>query len=158
MRMGAVKQGGTACYCKENSFLYAVLNSLLLDKEDVVIMDMSAGIEHLTRGTSRGVDMIIIVTEPTRVSVQTAKIVQKLATELGIRRVKVLANKVRTDKEKDFVASQFTDEELLGIVSFDEAVLENAMEEESGLLAGSGVMPGIEELLEKILREVTCKP
>lgn len=158
MRMGAVKQGGTACYCKENTFLYAVLNSLLLDKEDVVIMDMSAGIEHLTRGTSRGVDMIIIVTEPTRVSVQTAKIVQKLATELGICRVKVLANKVRTQKEKDFVASQFTDKELLGIVAFDEAVLENAMEEESGLLAGSGVMPGIEEILEKILREVTCKP
>jgi CO dehydrogenase maturation factor len=157
LRMGTVKQGGTSCYCKENSFLYAVLNSLLLDKDDVVIMDMSAGIEHLTRGTSRGVDIIVIVTEPTRVSVQTAMVVQKLALELGIRRVKILANKVRTGKEREFIHSQFTDEELLGIVPFDEQVLENALEEESGLLSGSGVMPGIDELLQKLLEEVTRK-
>ncbi|MBS4021223.1 MAG: AAA family ATPase [Dethiobacter sp.] len=155
MRMGSVKQGGTACYCKENSFLYAVLNSLLLDKDDMVIMDMSAGIEHLTRGTSRGVDVIVIVTEPTRVSVQTARVVQKLALELGIRRVKILANKVRSEKEKDFIHSQFTEEELLGIIPFDEEVLDNALEEESGLLSGSGLMPGIEDLVEKLLREVT---
>jgi CO dehydrogenase maturation factor len=154
LRMGAVKQGGTACYCKENSFLYAVLSSLLLDKEDVVVMDMSAGIEHLTRGTSRGVDMMIIVTEATRVSVQTAKIVQKLASEMGVRRVKVLANKVRTEKEKAFVRSQFTEGELLGMIPFDEKVLDNAIEEESGLLEGSGVMPGIDDILEMILGEV----
>ncbi len=155
MRMGAVKQGGTACYCKENSFLYAVLNELLLDKKDAVIMDMSAGIEHLTRGTSRGVDMIIIVTEPTRVSVQTAKVVQNLASELGVRRIKILANKIRTDKERDFIKSQFSEEELLGIVPFDEAVLENSMEEKSGLLGEFGVVPGIDEVLEKVLREVS---
>jgi CO dehydrogenase maturation factor len=154
LRMGAVKQGGTACYCKENSFLYAVLSSLLLDKQDMVVMDMSAGIEHLTRGTSRGVDMIVIVTEPTRVSVQTAKIVQKLAVDLGIRRVKILVNKVRTEKEKEFIRSQFSDGELLGMIPFDEEVLENAIEEQSGLLAGTGVMPGIEEIVETILREV----
>lgn len=154
LRMGAIKQGGTACYCKENSFLYAVLNSLLLDKKDVVIMDMSAGIEHLTRGTSRGVDMILIVTEPTRVSVQTAKVVQKLASELGIRRIRILANKVRTQKEKEFIAAQFSPEELLGIMPFAEEVLDNALEEESGLLSGSGVMPGIDDILEKIMQEV----
>ncbi len=155
LRMGAVKQGGTACYCKENSFLYAVLNSLLLDKDDVVVMDMSAGIEHLTRGTSRGVDVLIVVTEPTRVSVQTAGVVKKLAEELGIRRVRVLANKVRTEKERQFIMSQFKAEELLGIISFDEDVLENALAEESGLLSGAGVMPGIEDIVEKLLREVT---
>jgi CO dehydrogenase maturation factor len=154
LRMGAIKQGGTACYCKENTFLYAVLSSLLLDKDDVVVMDMSAGIEHLTRGTSRGVDVIIIVTEPTRVSVQTAKVVQKLATELGVKNIKILANKVRTEKEKDFVHSQFTESELLGIIPFDDAVLENAIEEESGILEGSGVMPGIDEIVETILGEV----
>ena len=57
--MGGIKQGGSACYCRENSFLNAVLNSLLLDKKEVVVLDMSAGIEHLTRGTARGVDMIV---------------------------------------------------------------------------------------------------
>ena len=155
LRMGAIKQGGTACYCKENSFLYAVLASLLLDKNDMVVLDMSAGIEHLTRGTARGVDLIIIVTEPTRVSVATAKVVQKLANELKIRNIKVLVNKVRTNKEKEFVRSQFTEQELLGMIPFDEGVLENAVEEESGLLAGSGLMPGIDELVEDILGATT---
>lgn len=151
LRMGAIKQGGTSCYCKENSFLYAVLGNLLLDKDDVVVLDMSAGIEHLTRGTARGVDLMIIVTEPTRVSVATAKVVQDLANELKIRNIKILVNKVRTEKEKEFVRSQFTDRELLGMIPFDEEVLENALEEKSGLLAGSGVMPGIDELVEAIL-------
>ncbi|MCR3921049.1 MAG: AAA family ATPase [Firmicutes bacterium] len=157
LRMGAVKQGGTACYCKENTFLYAVLSSLLLDKDDVVIMDMSAGIEHLTRGTSRGVDMIIIVTEPTRVSVNTAKVVGQLATELGIKQVKILANKVRTDKEKAFIRSQFTEAELLPMIPFDEDVLENAMAEESGLLLGSGIMSGVDTILDEIIQEVKVK-
>ena len=154
LRMGAVKQGGTACYCKENSFLYAVLSSLLLDKNDVVVMDMSAGIEHLTRGTSCGVDMLIIVTEPTRVSVQTTRVVQRLAAELGIKQVKVLVNKVRTEKEREFVSSQFTEAELLALLPFDEGVLENALAEASGLLSGTGVMPGVDKIVDEILQEV----
>lgn len=154
LRMGAVKQGGTACYCKENSFLYAVLSSLLLDKNDLVVMDMSAGIEHLTRGTSRGVDMLIIVTEPTRVSVQTTRVVQRLANELGIKQVKVLVNKVRTEKEKQFIANEFAQSELLAMVPFDEGVLENALAEESGLLSGSGIMPGVDKIADYILQEV----
>ncbi|NLZ38049.1 MAG: AAA family ATPase [Firmicutes bacterium] len=154
LRMGAVKQGGTACYCRENSFLYAVLSNLLLDKDDVVIMDMSAGIEHLTRGTSRGVDMIIIVTEPTRVSVQTAKVVQQLARELGIKNIKILANKIRNAKEQAFIQDQFKSSELLAMVPFAEEVLENSMAEESGLLSGLGVMSGIEQIVDKIIQEV----
>lgn len=154
LRMGAVKQGGTACYCKENSFLYAVLSSLLLDKNDIVVMDMSAGIEHLTRGTSRGVDILIIVTEPTRVSVQTTRVVQRLANELGIKQVKVLVNKVRTEKEKEFIRNQFAESELLAMVPFDDGVLENALAEESGLLSGSGIMPGVDKITDYILQEV----
>ena len=108
-------------------FSVCCASSLLLDKNDVVVMDMSAGIEHLTRGTSRGVDMLIIVTEPTRVSVQTTRVVQRLAAELGIKQVKVLVNKVRTEKEREFVSSQFTEAELLALLPFDEGVLENAL-------------------------------
>jgi CO dehydrogenase maturation factor len=74
LRMGGIKQGGSACYCKENSFLNSVLNTLLFEQDDVVILDMSAGIEHLTRGTSDGVDLMLIVTEPTRVSTRQPKL------------------------------------------------------------------------------------
>jgi len=155
LRMGGVKQGGSACYCKENSFLNAVLNSLLFDQEDVVILDMSAGIEHLTRGTSEGVDLIIIITEPTKVSVQTTRVVQQLARDLGIKKAKVLGNKIRHEKEKEFLSSQFTEEELIGTVSFDEKEWEKAMSEEAGVLDSEELLPNLEEIYKKILEEVS---
>jgi len=152
MRMGAVKQAGASCYCPENSFLYAVLGNLLLDRDDVVIMDMSAGIEHLTRGTARGVDLMVIVTEPTQASVQTAQVVRKLSAELGISKVKYLANKVRDGREREFVLARFPADELLGLLSYDEKILDNAMADQSGLLDGtSGALPGFGEIANKIM-------
>lgn len=127
LRMGGVKQGGSACYCRENTFLQAVVNALLLDKQDVVLLDMGAGIEHLTRGTSQGVDIMLVVTEPTKNSVQTAKVVKQLADEIGVRKVKVIGNKLRSEKEAAFLQSQFAVGEIIGMLPFDESVIETAM-------------------------------
>lgn len=155
LQMGSIKQGGTSCYCRENSFLYAVLGNLLLDRKEVVIMDMSAGIEHLTRGTSRGVDLMVVVTEPTAVSVRTAGIVKKLAGELGIRRVKVLANKVRSAKDRAFIHTHFYEDELLAVLPFTEGILENAMETAGGP-AGTAchILPDMEKVVAGILKEM----
>lgn len=127
LRMGGVKQGGSACYCRENTFLRAVVNSLILDTNDVVIMDMGAGIEHLTRGTSKGVDLMLIVTEAGKNSVQTARIVEKLAKDLKVANVKFIANKIRNEKEEAFIMQNFSDSELLGIVHYDEDISEKGM-------------------------------
>jgi len=127
LRMGGIKKGGSDCYCRENAFLKALVNSLILDTKDVVILDMGAGIEHLTRGTSRGVDLMLIVTEPGKSSVQTARIVEKLARELEIKEIKFVANKVRTEKEEAFVKQNFKEGELVGIVHYDEAISEKSM-------------------------------
>jgi len=127
LRMGGIKKGGSSCYCRENSFLKALVNSLILDTKDVVILDMGAGIEHLTRGTSGSVDLMLAVTEPGRSSVQTARIVEKLAKELGIKEIAFIANKIRSKVEKDFINLNFKPEELLGILSFDESIVEISM-------------------------------
>jgi CO dehydrogenase maturation factor len=156
LRMGGVKGGGTACYCKENSFLHSVLNTLLFDQDDVVILDMSAGIEHLTRGTSQGVDLMLVVTEPTRVSIQTAKVVQKLARQMGVSRVKVLGNKIRSRKEEDFFRSQFPPGDIIGVVPFNEKVLEMAMDESTGILQEEPIQ-GMAEVYQKIVEEVKGK-
>ena len=150
LRMGGVKQGGSDCYCRENTFLKAIVDSLLLDTRDVVILDMGAGIEHLTRGTSGGVDLMIIVTEPGRSSVQTARIVEKLANELKIKDVKFIANKIRTDKEKSFIFDNFKQDELLGILHYDETISDKSM----GILKVSQYVdsPEVEEVLSKIVR------
>lgn len=126
-KMGAVKQGGSSCYCRENTFLNSLMNSLLLNKKDVVVLDMGAGIEHLTRGTSKGVDSIVIVTEPTIVSVQTAKVVSKLAEELEIANVKFIGNKIRRSEEKEFLFKHLPKEDLLGFLSYNEHLLDQAL-------------------------------
>lgn len=127
LRMGGYKNAGSACYCPENAFLNAVVNSLLLGKLDVAVLDFGAGIEHLTRGTARGVDLMLIVTEPTKVSVVTARVIQKLSSEMGVPKVKVVGNKVRTDKEKNFLRNSFPPDELLGILEYNEELWEKSM-------------------------------
>lgn len=127
LRMGGVKKGGSDCYCRENTFLKAIVNSLLLDSSDVVILDMGAGIEHLTRGTSKGVDLMLIITEPGKSSVQTARVVEKLAREIGVSKVCFIANKIRTKKEEAFILENFSESELLGLVHFDETISEKSM-------------------------------
>jgi CO dehydrogenase maturation factor len=151
LRMGGVKQGGSDCYCRENTFLRAVVNSLLLDTKDVVILDMGAGIEHLTRGTAQGVDMMLIVTEPGRSSVQTARIVEKLAKEVSVKAVRFIANKVRNEKEEAFIREHFNDQELLGVIHFDEGITDKSM----GMVETEGSMaidnPEIERILVKLI-------
>ena len=127
LRMGGIKKGGSSCYCRENTFLKALMNSLIMDMKDVVILDMGAGIEHLTRGTSANVDLMLIVTEPGKSSVQTARIVEGLARELGVKEVRFIANKVRTEKEREFIARNFRQDELLGILDYDEEIAERSM-------------------------------
>lgn len=124
LKMGAVKQGGSTCYCRENAVLNALVNSLLLKREEVVVLDMSAGIEHLTRGTARGVDVMLIVTEPSQVSVRTARVIENLARELGVKHVKFIANKVRHHLERGFLQEHFHEEEILGFIPFEEGILD----------------------------------
>jgi CO dehydrogenase maturation factor len=150
-RMGNVKQGGTSCYCKENTFLHALVNSLLLSAKDTVILDMGAGIEQLTRGTARGVDFLFIVTEPTKVSVQTAKVVRKLALELGVPNIRVIGNKVRNKKEEEFLQATFEPGELLGILPYSNDLADAALEEGSLEVPGGELGSALEDIFHKII-------
>jgi len=126
-RMGEIKQGGTQCYCRESSFIHALVSSLLLDQGEVVVMDMSAGVEHLTRGTAKGVDLMLVVVEPSLNSINTARHVKRLSSDLGIKRVKIIGNKVRLEKEREFIEGSFQVDEILGFIKFDSSSWENGM-------------------------------
>lgn len=151
LKMGAVKKGGSACYCRENTFLNALLKSLIVANEDVILLDMGAGIEHLTRGTAQGVDVMLIVTEPSKVSVTTAKVIAKLAREIGVKSIFFVANKIRKDEEVDFLKANLEGEQLIGIIPFSEEVLDMAMG-----LKSTGDIPvfnaGIENIYQELLK------
>ena len=152
--MGGIKQGGSACYCRENSFLNAILNSLLLDKQEVVVLDMSAGIEHLTRGTARGVDFMLVVTEPTRTSIKTAGLVKRLSAELGIKNVKILGNKVRKEEEIKYLQDNFSPGEIIGVLPFEEKVWERSMVDSPNNLVEESLLTGMEDVYLQIIRGV----
>ncbi|TDA64516.1 MAG: carbon monoxide dehydrogenase [Clostridia bacterium] len=149
LKMGSVKQGGTSCYCRENSVLHALVSSLLLEKQEVVVMDMSAGIEHLTRGTARGVDLMLVVTEPSRASLQTARLVARLATDLGVSRVKFIGNKVRSEAERDLISAALSPGDMLGNIPFAEAIWQGSMA--GGQDNGPVLTPEMEEVVGRIV-------
>ncbi|MEW6275663.1 MAG: AAA family ATPase [Bacillota bacterium] len=151
-RMGEIKKGGSECYCRENTFLHALVSALLLDQDEVVVMDMGAGIEHLSRGTAKGVDLMLVVVEPGRNSVNTARHVKRMSADLGIQKVKIIGNKVRSEKEKEFIVNSFQPGEVLGLVKFDESVWESAMEPTAAGVGG-GLLADVERIKEKILSE-----
>lgn len=153
MRMGDIKKGGSTCYCRENTFLSAVISSLLLDNDDMVIMDMGAGIEHLSRGTARGVDLMLVVVEPGRNSVNTARLVKKLAAELGIKKIKVIGNKIRNEEERLFISKNFSSNEILGCVEFDDNIWECAMKENSSITLKGKLLGCMRQVEEKILNK-----
>ncbi|MFZ5649287.1 MAG: ArsA-related P-loop ATPase [Bacillota bacterium] len=153
MRMGDVKKGGSQCYCRENTFLQALISRLLLDQDQVVVMDMGAGIEHLSRGTSRGVDIMLVVVEPSQNSVNTALNVKKMAADLGIGRIRILGNKIRSDREKDFIEKSFQPGEVLGFIRFSNEIWESSMDQGSAKAEGE-LLEGMREVREKILGEV----
>jgi len=124
MVMGRIKQGGTGCYCPENALLQALVTHLLLGRDEVVIMDMEAGVEHLGRATARAVDRLIVVVEPGRRSVETARRIKKLAEEIGLHNIAAVGSKVRNQSERDFMTSSLPDFEFLGFLPYEQAIVE----------------------------------
>ena len=122
--MGTVDLGGSGCVCPEHVMLKSILSALTYRKNDVVIMDMEAGLEHLGRGTAANMDQFIVVIEPGSRSVQTYHNVKRLARDLGIKRVRVVANKVRDERDEQFVRNAIPEEDLLGMIHYNPEVMD----------------------------------
>lgn len=122
--MGTVDTGGTGCVCPEHVMLKALISSLVFRKDDVVVMDMEAGLEHLGRGTASMMDRFIVVIEPGARSIQTWEKVKKLAADLGITKVDVVANKVRDEEDEAFIRANIPADSLLGIMHYNPEVID----------------------------------
>ncbi len=142
MIMGRLKKGGGGCYCPENALLEALVAHLLLRRDEVIIMDMEAGVEHLGRATARAVDEMIIVVEPGKGSIETAYRIRELAKDIGLENIAVVANKIRSEQDRDFLVSAMPDFEFLGFIPYDQSIIE----------AGLGNFPLINSSSEVISR------
>jgi CO dehydrogenase maturation factor len=124
LEMGAVDIGGSGCICPESALLKTLFTHLLFRKDDVLILDMYAGVEHLGRATVDFVDAMLVVVEPTRRSLGTASQIKKLANDIGLTRLWLVGNKVRSQDETSFLEKQTPGLPLLGVLPADLAVQE----------------------------------
>ncbi len=124
MRLGGVQKGGSGCICPESTLLRALVMHIVLVRDEVVVMDMEAGIEHLGRATAKAVDKLIVVVEPGRRSIDTAGHIRKLAAEIGLNAIAVVGNKIRGPKDREFLENHLNDFEFLGFLPYDDTLIE----------------------------------
>ena len=122
--MGTIKSGGSGCMCPANALIRALIRHIALKRKEAVVMDMEAGLEHLGRATTKGVDALITVVEPGVQSIETAMRVKKLALDTGIKEVLAVGNKVVTDGDRKFIENLLKERDLplLCVIPFDQAV------------------------------------
>ncbi len=124
LEMGSVDLGGSGCICPESAMLKTLFTHLMFRKEDVLIMDMYAGVEHLGRATVDFVDAMIVVVEPTRRSLGTAAQIKQLANDIGLTRLWLVGNKVRNAEEAAFLKAETPGLPVLGFLNADLLVQE----------------------------------
>jgi CO dehydrogenase maturation factor len=153
MVMGRVKKGGSGCYCAENTLLQALMVHLLVARNEVVILDMAAGIEHLGRATAKAVDKLIVVVEPGRKSLETASRIKKLAQDIGVSEIAAVGNKIRGPADQKFLVSNLTAFEFLGFIPYDTAIVDAEISNNiQGLQASQSVIEEVNNIYTKLLQ------
>ncbi len=152
--MGTVDKGGDGCVCPASVLLKALLRHMILKKDEIVILDMEAGIEHLGRKTAESVDMMIVVVEPGLKSLETAQRIKKLAGDIGIKNIQAVVNKVSSEEEEVFVREKLHELGIafLGSIPRDSTVIKADMEGKPLNSYGtSASLQSIEKIAERIL-------
>lgn len=141
--MGAIRKGGSGCACPENVLLRSLLSEIILNRDEVIIVDMEAGIEHLGRATAKSIDKMIIIVEPGSRSISTAKTIMRMAKEIAIQSLVIVGNKIQDEKQKDWISKKFSQDQILGMISYHEIIRDADLQQQ----------PLIELLDEKLKRE-----
>jgi len=149
--LGTVDRGGSGCMCPASSFLKALLRHVILKLNSAVILDMEAGVEHLGRGTTKGIDIMLIVVEPGAGSIETAKRITELARQIDIRTFGAIINKAGIEVK---AVSDRLDEygiPVIGVIPYDTALIQADMESIAPIDRGGAAIKAINDICEKIL-------
>lgn len=152
--LGAIEKGGAGCACPESVLLKALVTDLVLHRNEALIMDMEAGLEHLGRATAGGVDAMLVVVEPGARSVECAETIIRMAADIRIKKIFLVANKITCPEDECFVRASFPGRELLAAIPFSETI-------RKADIRGASVLDGLEktaadafvEILDKLERD-----
>lgn len=150
MRLGGVKKGGSGCICPESTLLKVLVMHIVLIRDEVVVMDMEAGIEHLGRGTAQAVNKLIVVVEPGRRSIDTAEHIKVLASEIGLKNIAIVGNKIRNKDDEDFIRQHLKDFQILGFMPYDPKLIEADVKGFSPFDTDSAAKAAVREMIGRI--------
>jgi CO dehydrogenase maturation factor len=147
--MGTIARGGGGCACAENAFVKSLVSHMILGRKEHVVMDMEAGIEHLGRGTAIGVDALIVVVEPSRMSLNTAIRITRLAGDLGIKNIRMIGNKIRSREEETFIINNSNGLGIAGFIPYLDEILEMNRGEKNVFTLDTKTTGLMEKIIEK---------
>jgi len=150
MTLGTIKRGGSGCACPEGVMLKALLNHLILQRDEIVIVDMEAGIEHLGRASIRAVTALIVVVEPGKRSIQTAFQVKKLAADLGIKTIYAVGNKVMNETHNEFIKRELKDIPLLGTISYNKKLIDSDLQGKAAFSDNEQLLSEVGEIITRL--------
>ncbi len=151
MVMGTVQKGGGGCACPENAFLKSLLAYLVIARDEWVLLDMEAGIEHLGRGTATGVDHMIIVVEPNKTSIETARRIRRLSGDLKIRSLRVIGNKIQHPDEVKFLTGELKNFNILGYIPWADDIRKLSLRKISPHEVGKESLREFETIVQSLL-------
>lgn len=120
--LGAITQAGSGCACPEGAFLKALLTHTILQRQEVVLIDLAAGVEFMGRASIQGIDALVLVVEPGSRSIETANNMAKMASQLGIKCTAAIANKITESQQTDLIKSQLDNITLLGNINYSRSL------------------------------------
>ena len=131
--LGAITQAGAGCACPEGAFLKAMLTHTILQRQEVVLVDLAAGVEFMGRASIQGIDALVVVVEPGSRSIETAKSIAGMAKELGIKQSAAILNKITEARQVETIKSQLepTDMVVLAHIEYSRAIQEADLQQQN---------------------------
>lgn len=123
IKLGEVKKAGLRCLCPEYAFLRALLSHLILGRREVVILDMVAGLEHMSRGVARGIDLMLCLVEPSLKAIDVAVKMNRLSMDLSVKRFEVVANKIKSPLDVELI-ERHSGLKVYHVLPFDDSIIE----------------------------------
>jgi CO dehydrogenase maturation factor len=152
--LGCIPQGGGGCFCPENVLLKNLVRHLFVRREEAVIVDMEAGLEHLGRGSTGYVDGLIIVVEPGQRAINTAKQIKKLGDDLHLKNMMIVGSKVTSEEDRKIIEENLSDFPILGYMSFNNKILQADREGKSPYDIDEKIKEEVKSILTELEKRI----
>ena len=157
LALGAITQAGAGCACPEGAFLKAILTHSILQRQEVVLVDLAAGVEFMGRASVQGIDALVVVVEPGARSIETAINIARMAKDMGIKHVAAIANKITKTTQIEAIGSKLTDMTILANIEYSAVVQEADMRSKAVFEADTKLVEQLRNAMEQLMNIVFSK-